>query len=71
MSYAFLPQAQLWPLYFCLFLGEAHSLQVESILFKGKSEYQEVVVFEVYFISHTVPYRIILWFPKGSIQRGN
>ncbi|CAK9310738.1 unnamed protein product [Citrullus colocynthis] len=29
----------MWP-------GEAHSLQVESILFKGKSEYQEVVVFE-------------------------
>ncbi|KGN49872.1 spermine synthase [Cucumis sativus] len=29
----------MWP-------GEAHSLQVESILFKGKSEFQEVVVFE-------------------------
>lgn len=27
--------------------GEAHALQVENILFKGKSEYQEVMVFEV------------------------
>ncbi|CAM8959200.1 hypothetical protein QQ045_004341 [Rhodiola kirilowii] len=29
----------MWP-------GEAHSLKVENILFKGKSEYQEVLVFE-------------------------
>lgn len=29
----------MWP-------GEAHSLLVENILFKGKSEYQEVMVFE-------------------------
>ena len=27
--------------------GEAHALEVENILFKGKSEYQEVMVFEV------------------------
>lgn len=30
-----------------LYTGEAHSLKVEKILFKGKSEYQEVLVFEV------------------------
>ncbi|XP_020526677.1 spermine synthase isoform X2 [Amborella trichopoda] len=30
----------MWP-------GEAHSLKVEKILFKGKSDYQEILVFEV------------------------
>ncbi|KAI3492916.1 hypothetical protein L1887_42411 [Cichorium endivia] len=30
----------MWP-------GEAHSLKVEKILFKEKSKYQEVLVFEV------------------------
>ncbi|KDO46749.1 hypothetical protein CISIN_1g016578mg [Citrus sinensis] len=30
----------------CSFAGEAHSLKVKEILFKGKSEYQEVLVFE-------------------------
>lgn len=29
------------------FVGEAHSLKVEKILFKEKSEYQEVMVLEV------------------------
>lgn len=28
--------------------GEAHSLEVKEILYKGKSEYQEVLVFEVW-----------------------
>ena len=28
--------------------GEAHSLKVDEILFKGKSEYQDVVVFQVF-----------------------
>ena len=27
--------------------GEAHTLEVKEILYKGKSEYQEVLVFEV------------------------
>lgn len=27
--------------------GEAHSLKVEKFLFEGKSDYQDVVVFEV------------------------
>lgn len=31
-----------------LSLGEAHSIKVEKILFKEKSDYQEVVVFEVW-----------------------
>lgn len=30
-----------------LIVGEAHSLKVEKVLFKDKSEYQEVLVFEV------------------------
>ncbi|RWW14246.1 hypothetical protein GW17_00022002 [Ensete ventricosum] len=30
-----------------LFTGEAHSLKVEKILFQGKSDYQNVVVFQV------------------------
>ncbi|KAL5989307.1 hypothetical protein ACLOJK_010197 [Asimina triloba] len=30
----------MWP-------GEAHSLKVENILYKGKSEYQEILVFQV------------------------
>ena len=36
---------------FCILLllsGEAHSLKVEKILFQGKSDYQEILVFEVY-----------------------
>lgn len=28
-------------------VGEAHSLEVERILYKEKSEYQEILVFEV------------------------
>lgn len=41
------------PIDYCLFCfafvfeGEAHSLKVEKILFKRKSEYQEILVFEV------------------------
>ena len=27
--------------------GEAHSLKIKKILFEGKSDFQEVVVFEV------------------------
>jgi spermidine synthase len=27
--------------------GEAHTLEVKEVLYKGKSEYQEVLVFEV------------------------
>ena len=37
--------------YGCNFAGEAHSLKVEKILFQGKSEYQNVMVFQV----HEVP----------------
>jgi len=33
--------------YGCNFAGEAHSLKVEKILFQGKSEYQNVMVFQV------------------------
>jgi hypothetical protein len=32
----------------CLSLGEAHSIKVEKTLYKEKSEYQEVLVFEVW-----------------------
>lgn len=32
------------------YIGEAHSLKVEKILYKGKSPYQEVLVFEVHII---------------------
>jgi len=32
----------------CNFAGEAHSLKVEKILFQGKSEYQNVMVFQVH-----------------------
>jgi spermidine synthase len=28
-------------------VGEAHSLKVEKILFQGKSDYQNVMVFQV------------------------
>lgn len=31
----------------CNFAGEAHSLKVEKILFQGKSDYQNVMVFQV------------------------
>lgn len=31
----------------CNFVGEAHSLKIEKILFQGKSEYQKVMVFQV------------------------
>ena len=34
--------------FFLSYLGEAHSLVVEKVLFKEKSEYQEVLVFEVW-----------------------
>ena len=30
-----------------LYAGEAHSLKVEKILFQGKSDYQNVMVFQV------------------------
>lgn len=30
----------------CLCAGEAHSLKVEKILFQGKSDYQDVMVFQ-------------------------
>ncbi|RZR90609.1 hypothetical protein BHM03_00018534 [Ensete ventricosum] len=39
-----------------LFTGEAHSLKVEKILFQGKSDYQNVVVFQ----------RYILYVPPGT-----
>lgn len=32
---------------FSLVAGEAHSLEVNKILFKERSDYQEVLVFEV------------------------
>ena len=32
---------------FVFLAGEAHSLKVENILFQGKSEFQEILVFEV------------------------
>lgn len=34
-------------LLFHLHAGEAHSLKVEKILFQGKSDYQDVMVFQV------------------------
>lgn len=30
-----------------LFAGEAHSLKVDKILFRGKSDFQDVMVFQV------------------------
>lgn len=33
---------------FLFLIGEAHSLKVEKILYKGKSEFQEILVFEVW-----------------------
>ncbi|KAL6565711.1 hypothetical protein OROHE_004766 [Orobanche hederae] len=35
----------MWPVILFLF-GEAHSLKVEKILFKGKSDFQNVLVFQ-------------------------
>lgn len=40
-----------------LVVGEAHSVKVENILFKEKSKYQEVLVFQV---QHLWPYTIVL-----------
>jgi hypothetical protein len=37
------------------YIGEAHSLKVEKILYQGKSPYQEVLVFEVL---------VICWYQK-------
>ncbi|RRT60175.1 hypothetical protein B296_00024973, partial [Ensete ventricosum] len=39
----------MWPANECelLNVGEAHSLKVEKILYQGKSEFQEILVFEV------------------------
>lgn len=34
-------------LFYVLVVGEAHSLKVEKVLFKDKSDFQEVLVFEV------------------------
>lgn len=34
-------------LFSVMIVGEAHSLKVEKVLFKDKSDYQEVLVFEV------------------------
>lgn len=34
--------------------GEAHSLKVEKILFQGKSKYQNLMVFEVFFVDDYV-----------------
>ena len=40
---------------FCVLIaGEAHSLKVEKVLFKDKSDYQEVLVFEVRNIAYFV-----------------
>jgi hypothetical protein len=43
-------------------VGEAHSLKVEKVLFQGKSDYQNVMVFQVIVI-------IILRAPKPSAIR--
>lgn len=37
------------------FAGEAHSMKVEKILYKEKSDYQEVLVFEVRHFQLQVP----------------
>lgn len=34
-------------LLYVMIVGEAHSLKVEKVLFKDKSDFQEVLVFEV------------------------
>lgn len=34
-------------IYLFILAGEVHSVKVENILFKGKSNFQEVLVFEV------------------------
>ena len=35
------------------YAGEAHSLKVEKILFQGKSDYQDVMVFQVFDFHYT------------------
>jgi len=45
--------------------GEAHSLKVEKFLFEGKSEYQDVVVFEVSLqFTYLSCLRIMRWDPQ-------
>ena len=43
-------------------VGEAHSLKVEKVLFQGKSDYQNVMVFQVILI-------IVLFPPKAPAIR--
>jgi hypothetical protein len=38
------------------YLGEAHSLEVEKVLFKEKSKFQEVLIFEVCILTLQIYY---------------
>lgn len=65
---------------FLLSAGEAHSLKVEKILFQGKSDYQNVMVFQVtnapgdflrlVFIIYYSFYFLILWYLLQSSTYG-
>lgn len=48
-------------------VGEAHSLKVEKFLFEGKSDYQDVVVFEV---SYTLAYLMYCPEMDGGVWSG-
>lgn len=48
-------------------VGEAHSLKVEKFLFEGKSDYQDVVVFEV---SYTLAYLVYSPEIDGGVWSG-
>lgn len=45
--YSTLSPPPKWIIQLMTFTGEAHSLKVEKILYKEKSEYQEIMIFEV------------------------
>ncbi|KAJ9552951.1 hypothetical protein OSB04_016996 [Centaurea solstitialis] len=47
----------MWP-------GEVHSLAVDKILFKEKSKYQEVLVFEVWHFNYDTYYLVVLFTPS-------
>lgn len=53
-------------LFWVLLAGEAHSLKVEKILYQGRSEFQEILVFEVHhmilnFDHWTIQYWFYFW----------
>lgn len=49
-------------------LGEAHSLKVEKVLFQGKSDYQNVMVFQVtlFFFWHPNPLQSVICHAHGG-----